>query len=185
VDVLDRALESLEAGSLDIGLRRSAEREAHKLAGLVGTFGFHRGSELAAKLEHELMAGPDPASAQRLAEMAGDLRRQLETSPLTAEQVVAADGDESGEQTEGLSLLIVDDDLGLAERLSVEARIWGMRPAWATSAEEARQLLKRVVPDVVLLGLDLESAGDDARRLLAELTQWGPEIPRPGDDGER
>jgi diguanylate cyclase (GGDEF)-like protein len=177
VDVLDRALESLEAGSLDIGLRRSAEREAHKLAGLVGTFGFHRGSELAAKLEHELMAGPDPASAQRLAEMAGDLRRQLETSPLTAEQVVAADGDGSGEQTEGLSLLIVDDDLGLAERLSVEARIWGMRPAWATSAEEARQLLTRVVPDVVLLGLDLENAGDDARRLLAELTSGARRFP--------
>jgi diguanylate cyclase (GGDEF)-like protein len=177
VDVLDRALDSLEAGSLDIGLRRSAEREAHRLAGLVGTFGFPVGSELAAQLEHELMAGPAQESAPRLAEMARDLRRELEASPLTAEQMVVAEGDGDGEQTEGLSLLIVDGDPDLAERLSVEARIWGMNPAWAASAEEARKLLTRVVPDVIMLDLDLEGTADGAGGLLAQLTGRGRRFP--------
>lgn len=176
VDVLDRALESLEAGALDIGLRRSAEREAHRLAGLVGTFGFHQGSELAAKLEHELMGGPDPASARRLAEMVVDLRRHLEASPSPAEPAEVTEGERSEEQSD-LSLLIVDDDVTLVERLSVEARTWGMRPVWAATADEARQLLTRVVPDVVLLGLDLEGAPEDARRLLTELTSGARRVP--------
>ncbi len=34
---------------------------AHKLAGVLGTFGLHRGSELASRIEAELEAGADPA----------------------------------------------------------------------------------------------------------------------------
>ncbi|MGH2681675.1 MAG: response regulator [Actinomycetota bacterium] len=177
LDVLDRALEALAAGALDLPLRRSAEREAHRLAGLVGTFGFHRGSELASRLEHELMAGPAQAAAQKLAEMVAELRRELEAPPPPDDRTLVAERDGDGEPAGGLALLTVAADPDLAERLSVESRIWGMSSSWAASAEDARQLLTRMVPDVVILDMDLDGPGGDARGLLAELTGGARRFP--------
>lgn len=175
VDVLDQAVESLQGGSLEIALRRSAEREAHKLAGLVGTFGFARGSELASEVEHVFLGGPTAMSVPKLSELVAKLRHELERPLPAMDQRVGAQAEDGGEETEAaFSLLIVSDDPDLAERLSVEARIWGMRPTWAASALEARGLLSRAIADVVLL--DLEAPGN-ASELLAELTGGSRRVP--------
>lgn len=79
VDVLEAAALGLLEGRLDRDARRAAEREAHKLAGSVGTFGFAEGSRLAREAE-TLLAGPTPpgqAEALRLADLAVALRREL------------------------------------------------------------------------------------------------------------
>src|SRR5262245_24253987 len=57
VTVLEQAATALLEGRLDDELRQQAEREAHKLAGAVGTFGFTEGSRLAREIEHLLQAG--------------------------------------------------------------------------------------------------------------------------------
>ena len=46
VAALEGAARALAAGDLGAERRRDAERDAHRLAGAVGTFGFPRGSEL-------------------------------------------------------------------------------------------------------------------------------------------
>ena len=51
VAVLEGAVLSLLAGDLAADSRRQAEREAHKLAGTVGTFGFWDASKLAHEAE--------------------------------------------------------------------------------------------------------------------------------------
>lgn len=86
VDVLEAAALRLLEGRLDREERRAAEREAHKLAGSVGTFGFAEGSRLAREAE-TLLAGPNPpgqAEALRLADLAVALRRELTASPAPA-----------------------------------------------------------------------------------------------------
>jgi diguanylate cyclase (GGDEF)-like protein len=85
VDVLEAAAIGLLEGRLDRDGRRDAEREAHKLAGSVGTFGFAEGSRLAREAE-TLLAGPSPpgqTEALRLADLAVAIRREL-TAPAPA-----------------------------------------------------------------------------------------------------
>ncbi|HEX5870983.1 MAG TPA: response regulator, partial [Longimicrobium sp.] len=86
VDVLEAAALELMEGRLDREGRRAAEREAHKLAGSVGTFGFAEGSRLAREAE-TLLTGPTPpgqADALRLADLAVAIRRELTASPAPA-----------------------------------------------------------------------------------------------------
>ena len=51
VTTLEGAVAAIAAGRLDHALRESAERDAHKLVGSLGTFGLARGTALARELE--------------------------------------------------------------------------------------------------------------------------------------
>lgn len=51
VSVIERASEQIRAGALDAELREQARQEAHRLAGLLGTFGYHEGTEAARSIE--------------------------------------------------------------------------------------------------------------------------------------
>ena len=76
------AVEAISAGTLDHGLRASAERDAHKLAGSLGTFGLQRGTELARELETMFAAGRSPVKAvegPHLSECVAALRRELDS----------------------------------------------------------------------------------------------------------
>jgi HPt (histidine-containing phosphotransfer) domain-containing protein len=61
--VIRDAHDSLAAGSLDNQTRCDAESAAHKLAGILGTFGLPQGSALASKIEMSL-AAESPAGAE-------------------------------------------------------------------------------------------------------------------------
>ena len=62
VAALEAAAAAVRDGGLDTEMRRSAEAEAHKLAGSLGMFGFPLGSELAHEIETRLDGdGPIPA----------------------------------------------------------------------------------------------------------------------------
>jgi HPt (histidine-containing phosphotransfer) domain-containing protein len=51
VAILEVAAQALAAGSLSNEQRESAHAAAHKLAGTLGTFGLHRGTDLARQAE--------------------------------------------------------------------------------------------------------------------------------------
>jgi len=91
VGALDEAVGALLDGALDEDLRARAERDAHKLAGSLGMFGFSRGSDLARELE-QVLAPPGPAAsdAPRLAELAIGLRAELETPRLDPTRMAIA-----------------------------------------------------------------------------------------------
>ena len=80
LDVLERATATLLEGNLDDELRREAESEAHKLGGLVGTYGYSEGTRLAKMLERMLEAGSPlgQAEALSLSELVASLRDELE-----------------------------------------------------------------------------------------------------------
>ena len=56
--VVRAAVDRLSVGSLDPVARNEARTEAHKLRGILGTYGFAEASEIAAEAE-ELLAGDD------------------------------------------------------------------------------------------------------------------------------
>jgi DNA-binding response OmpR family regulator len=81
VDVVEEAVAVLLGGALDDELAGRARREAHKLAGALGTFGMPDGTDHARALETTLEAGAQPADAPVLAEHVTELRRIVEAGP--------------------------------------------------------------------------------------------------------
>jgi HPt (histidine-containing phosphotransfer) domain-containing protein len=84
VDVLDAAVRALGAGALDGPAAEEATREAHKLAGALGTFGMPSGSVQARAIELRLAEGVTAADASELADGVTALRAVVEAGPGTA-----------------------------------------------------------------------------------------------------
>ena len=82
VSAIESAADALGRGEMAADDRRNAEREAHKLAGVAGTFGFHEASELSKEAELLLRAETvlDASDVARLAWIGAELRRQLTPS---------------------------------------------------------------------------------------------------------
>jgi HPt (histidine-containing phosphotransfer) domain-containing protein len=76
VDAIERAIDALDAGA-DPEAVRTGSAEAHKIAGLAGTFSLQDATRLARSLEHTLedRSGADPAALRRQAD---ELRALLE-----------------------------------------------------------------------------------------------------------
>src|SRR3954469_17134637 len=79
LDVLDDAVAAVMVGGLDDDLRDRAQRESHKLAGSLGTFGLRDATERAAALELAFESPPAIERAPALAEHAVELRRLVES----------------------------------------------------------------------------------------------------------
>lgn len=81
VAVLEDAVAAMIEGRLSAEDRRAAERDAHKLAGAAGTFGFRRASEAARELEgiltgtHSIPLDRTLVAADEIVALRGDLSR--------------------------------------------------------------------------------------------------------------
>lgn len=92
-----------------------------------------------------------------------------DSSEVTETQLTA-----SGEDA---TLLIVDDDEALSQRLAAEATTRGMRTLVAPHPTSAREILRQQHPDVVLLDLAFPKTTDDGLSLLKELNARVPPVP--------
>jgi hypothetical protein len=81
VVVLEGAVTALRDDALDDDSAAEATREAHKLAGALGTFGMPAGSARAREIERRLTGGVTAADAGPLAEGVADLRTIVEAGP--------------------------------------------------------------------------------------------------------
>jgi len=77
------AEEKLAGGLLDTQSRSDAESAAHKLAGILGTFGLSQGSALASKIEALLAPGKalDTPSARQLKSWLDELEAMVASHP--------------------------------------------------------------------------------------------------------
>jgi HPt (histidine-containing phosphotransfer) domain-containing protein len=80
VAVVERATAGLGDGSASQAAVAAGRSEAHKLAGVLGTFGLGRGTELARELERRLEK-PEPDDAIPLERLAAELRRVVSQGP--------------------------------------------------------------------------------------------------------
>jgi HPt (histidine-containing phosphotransfer) domain-containing protein len=83
VAMLDGACQALQKDCMSEELRQEAKMAAHNLAGSLGTFGYADGSKLAGEMESILDEGGswDQAQTDRLSELVGNLRKELEQGP--------------------------------------------------------------------------------------------------------
>ena len=173
VAVLEDTATAILAQELTAEHRERALREAHKLAGSLGTFGMPRGSEIAREIESLLQADHDgdPAGTLRVADAVMALRACVEAGPALDEV-----------DTRVLSrpdqpfLLLVDDDPVVADGLRRGASLRGSDLVVVSTADEATELLATRRPEAVLLDL----AGSGTERgfdLMRQLQESSPPIP--------
>ena len=173
VVVLEGAVLALLAGNLTTDSRRQAEREAHKLAGTVGTFGFWTASKFAREAE-DLLAGAEPigpADTLRLSNLAVQIRRDLERSADEASRPA----DEDCDQETGVRrprLIVVDESLEFRDRVTTEARSLGIEVIGVASANDARGLLGSA--SALVLDLAVPEAG---MAFLEEMHDSHPSLP--------
>jgi DNA-binding response OmpR family regulator len=171
VDQLDAAVTALREHRLAEDARMEAAREAHKLAGSSGTFGFPAASLIARDLEQRfksgLLTGDDvPALSEQLAE----LRAELEGSPRPPALPIA-----TPPRSTRAFLLLIDDEATATECVMKEASRRGFDVVQAVTAREGEQLLRARRPDAVLI--DLRHSGAETPRLIDALRALTPPVP--------
>lgn len=174
VDVMEAAALALLDGALSPEQRDGARREAHKLAGAAGTFGFPRSSQIARQLEEQFgLDGLRPADAVPMSEQLVALRADLEGTPRAVEVAMAEPvAAETGLDDE--HLLLVGAEAGLAERVESEAAARGLRVVVAAEPSDARERALADPPLVVAVCIsDLEGAAP-ALDLVAALAEGEP-----------
>lgn len=153
-----------------------AEQTAHKLVGSLGLFGWTEGSRMARQLE-KLLQQPETLKSEEIdwAIARIQLIRQG-IDHVTVDDVVLSPAIATPLPYSPL-ILVVDDDLLLAEQLRLEATLLGMRVEVATDLAVARVMIAKTPPDAILLDLNFPHSTEDGLSLLKELANCLPRIP--------
>jgi DNA-binding response OmpR family regulator len=169
-EVLERAANALKGDRLTSELQQQAKHEAHKLAGSLGIFGLKEGSHLARELENLLRSETllKTTQGEKITKLVALLRQELKKTPKSELDV---NSDYSP------LILIVDDDLVLAERVRIEAIAWGLRVEVATDLQVARKAIAQSSPDAILLDLNFPGSNEDGLSFLQEIVQRPRPIP--------
>ncbi|GAB4241730.1 MAG: hypothetical protein Kow00121_67830 [Elainellaceae cyanobacterium] len=172
VSVLEQAATALSAQALTPDLRQQAEREAHTLAGSLGTFGFEQASQLARTIEQQWQSSDRLSSKQiqQLQQLTARLRQEIQGAGAQGSTPTATGAEQP-------LLLVIDSDRTVAEPIVAEAANWGLRAELATNLATAKQLMQQRQPQVVLFDLAVSKSTTDSLNLLTELQQQAPTIP--------
>jgi len=165
IGVLEQASAAVSTNNaLSPELLESARKEAHSLAGSLGTFGFAQGSKLAKEIEHLLKVDRAVllSEATKFRHLVLVLRQEIER-----EREEAGKPQADSEQP----LLLIVDRGSIAQQLTTAATDRGLRVAIANNLDTARNKLYQEHPSVVLLDPDVCPRHEDSLSLLAELKQ--------------
>ncbi len=166
LETLDQAVAALIDGRLDDDLRRRAERDAHRLAGSAGTFGRHRASICAHRLE-ELFEGSAPIGLTAVPDaldQVESLRDELASPPPPGRPSVA----------DRQLVLVVHQDAVSAAAIGLALEARGLAARLSASVSAAQPALVGLHPAVALV--DLGEGGDDVLGLVRELSARTPPV---------
>lgn len=171
---ISKSISSLETstGMCDSELRKQAIQDAHKLAGGLGTFGWQKGSAIARQIELLLDEGAetDQKKISRLTLLCQNLQAELAQPPQLLSSVPAP-------SMSFLNVLVIDDDVNLAEKLCADAVVWGVEIEVANNPRTARQKIAHQLPDVILLDLTFADSDEDGLSLLEFFSHQIPHVP--------
>lgn len=165
VVLLEQAEQALQTGTLSPAQRQSAAREAHRLAGSLGSFGYEAGSELARSIEQLLDAAHPltPTEVSQVTSLVAALKQELDHPPNSLSNWWL--------EPQFPVVLVIDQDAAFTEQLRKDAFAWGLRVEDATFAT-AKQMEKP--PQAILLSL--QDPIED-QPLLQQLTAQFPTVP--------
>ncbi|AFZ38128.1 multi-component transcriptional regulator, winged helix family (plasmid) [Stanieria cyanosphaera PCC 7437] len=173
--VLENVANALKEDNFNKALKPEAILAAHKLAGSLGSLGFEDGSKLARKLEDFLTLETFSQAEQiePFNKLVNNLRDKFDRYEPGSSSVLDSFP----------LLLIVDNDRDFTGQLATQAAANNFRTAIATTASEAREIIQRDRPAIVLLRIfQIRTKTDrdspiDSLDLLAQLHQQMPLLP--------
>ncbi|MGF1602872.1 MAG: response regulator [Thermosynechococcaceae cyanobacterium] len=171
VGVLEEAAAALQTGPLEAPIQQQARREAHTLAGGLGTFGLAEGSRIARNLEHLLQVDAPLGEAQLLQFQQAVTALRQEVDQAHRPQVASRNSDEQP------VILIVDGDLASIELFTAEAPQRQIRCQTATSISLALDQIQRQSPHLVLFEPGVAGRDDQRSAFLQTLASHNPTIP--------
>lgn len=152
--------------------RQKAEKEAHKLAGSLGIFGYPKGSKLARSIELILMEDR-PLGSQELSQIdrsIQDIKRQLQKPPIPPSENFTP-------INLNAKVLLIDDDVALCSKLKADALDWGIEMEIASNLKKARNNLSQRSFDLILLNLTFANPQEEGLNFLAELKEKYSQLP--------
>ncbi len=167
--------------TLKPGLTATQQQEckdlAHKLVGSMGMFGLLEASQRARDLE-QLMKNPalEPEQIEQAIQWVEFLNQSIAQAQVTLPPKLQPLPSQQIASNSSAQVLIVDDDLWLADYLRIEAIDWQLQVEIATDLTVARQMIAQNPPSMILL--DLSFPGEESGlTLMHELKQRSPKIP--------
>ncbi|MBW4426376.1 MAG: response regulator [Nostoc desertorum CM1-VF14] len=187
VKVIEQAIATLNQNSLNIKLLSLAAKEAHTLAGSLGTFGLPLGSKMARNIELLLSSGKSLSKSEisNLASWVKLLRREIEgndaaaisASPSIPQALKTTTQPLQNDPYTETKILVVDDDPQIQALLQTLLSPWGLT---AIALEDPRQLwetLEAVAPDMLILDVELpHTNGIELCKLVRNDSPWS-ELP--------
>ena len=183
--------ERLIAAGDDTAAIETLRRDAHRLRGSAGSFGFPQASVVAAELEEAAkkwlevpgngVAGRGQAARGYVRRLAAALFTKQAAPPVTSRDrspPIAAASPPAGEPSDVPEVIVVEDDPALAELLSFGLEARGYRFLLFRNGREALDLLKametRGSPQAPLLLLDVDLPALDGYSIFEALQQECP-----------
>jgi DNA-binding response OmpR family regulator/HPt (histidine-containing phosphotransfer) domain-containing protein len=150
---------------------------AHKLAGSLGMFGLQSASQQAKQLEQLMQSSllENTQIAEAIQRVDG-LKQVIEQAQVVLPSKLQPLSVQPAYYSRSAQILIVDDDLLLADHLRIEAIAWDLQVEIATDLSIARQMVIQKPPSIILL--DLNFPGEESGlTLIQELAESSLKIP--------
>jgi PAS domain S-box-containing protein len=176
--VIEQAIVGLNTQTLGAEQYQQAKREAHSLAGSLGTFGFAEGSRLARQIEQQLQADVlNRVVVEQLQTLMSALRRAVDDkSAGTMDRTVQPDPPAafSGHAPLTARIMAVDDDPKILGILRILLEPWGLSVTTLEDPRQFWQVLTDTQPDLLILDLQMPHPdGFELCRQMRESNQWG------------
>jgi DNA-binding response OmpR family regulator len=166
VEAIEAAALALLEDSLTPEAREDTRRQAHKLAGVAGTFGFPHATTLAQ--EAEAILTPEtvvtPADVVRLSAIANELRRELIEIGRTSDVATSTTAPVEKAATR---VVMVDDDATIIALVTALLANHGIAVSGTTRPADLWSALEKQPPDLILLDVDMpETTGIELCRKI-------------------
>ncbi|MEA5486014.1 MULTISPECIES: response regulator [Pseudanabaena] len=169
---------ALKQDELGADLRYDGYMQAHRLTGSLGSLGFPEGSAISRQIE-EMLHRDFPLisfDVDSLWELITNLEQiTFNPSPTVSTEPTLFPSHPAYSPLP--LLLVIDDNVLLAQAIQLEAETWGMRVQTAFDLTTAREKIAKEPPDVILLDIMFPSSTEKGLALLDELSQREPKIP--------
>ena len=155
VDAIEDAAIALLDDSLDPDVREHARAQAHKLAGVAGTFGFASSTDVAREAEGLLQADHviSGADVMRLSIIAVALRHELINVGRTAGGATLRS--EPTSATSAIRVGMIDDDASMLTLVAALLGTHGIAVEGTSDPERLWRMLETAPPDVLMLDVDM------------------------------
>lgn len=174
LSIIEQAITALETGSLTPKQQHKVEREAHTLIGSLGCFGLDQSSQISRQIQQIFQQETELklTEIEKLRQLLRQLKQQIEEFSVEEQAKCLP----SNSTITYASLLIVDDDLILAQQIAAEAKNWGFNTKIAVNIQQAQLSLKENF-DVILLDINFPDSSENGLDFLAMVRKNHPKIP--------